>query len=163
MLYPKPNHMKLIEQKTIDMVVDEARVSSRKRKNFNYHEHLSDPINRMLNALEPGTYVQPHKHEDPDKREVFVILTGRMGVFIFDDHGKVIETAILDRDAGVYGIEIPPGTWHAVVSLAPGSVVYEVKDGPYEPLNDKNFAAWAPKEGAPEAAAYLASLEKLIG
>ncbi|WP_026474801.1 WbuC family cupin fold metalloprotein [Alkaliflexus imshenetskii] len=155
--------MKLIEQKTIDMVVEEARVSSRKRKNFNYHVHLSDPINRMLNALEPGTYVQPHKHEDPDKREVFVILTGRMGVFIFDDHGNVIETAVLDRDAGVYGIEILPGTWHAVVSLAPGSVVYEVKDGPYEPLSDKNFAAWAPKEGAPEAAAYLASLEKLIG
>lgn len=154
--------MKLIEQKTIDKVVDEARLSSRMRKNFNYHELLTDPINRMLNALEPGTYVQPHKHEDPDKREVFLILTGRMGVFIFDDDGNVIQTAVLDRDTGVYGIEIPPRVWHAVVSLAPGSVVYEVKDGPYEPLNDKNFATWAPKEGAPEAAEYLAKLENLI-
>ena len=41
--------------------------SPRLRLNHNFHDDLADPINRMLNALEPGTYLQPHKHENPDK------------------------------------------------------------------------------------------------
>ena len=65
----------------------------------------------------------------------------------FDDEGAVINHIILDRKLGNYGTEIPVGTWHSLIVLEDGSIVYEVKDGPYLPIDDKNFAPWAPKEG----------------
>ena len=47
---------------------------------------------------------------------------------------------------GNYGVEIPVGTWHSLIALEEDTLVYEVKDGPYSPEDDKNFAVWAPKE-----------------
>ena len=116
--------------------------------NYNFHQQFDDPINRMLNAMNRGAYIQPHKHKDPDKREVFIILTGRVAVIEFNDEGSIVNHIILDHRQGNYGTEIPVGTWHSLIALKDGSVVYEVKDGPYSPSDDKNFAPWAPKEGS---------------
>jgi hypothetical protein len=44
-------------------------------------------------------------------------------------------------------VEIPPGTWHALAALEPGTVLLEVKEGPYAPAAAENFAPWAPAEG----------------
>ena len=76
----------------------------------------------------------------------------------FDDEGKVTEHVILDQSSGNYGVEVPPGMWHMVISLEPGTIVYEVKDGPYVQANDKNFAKWAPREGAEDCDEYLQKL-----
>jgi cupin fold WbuC family metalloprotein len=152
---------KIIDSRLLDEISSKAKNSPRLRMNHNFHDDLADPINRMLNAFEPGTYVQPHKHEDPDKREVFIVLRGSLLVVLFDDGGVPTKFVLLDRDKGDYAVEIPPKTWHSVVALESGSVVYEVKDGPYSPLDDKNFASWAPKEGDNGCATYLASLIKL--
>ena len=136
----------------------EARSSARLRKNYNFHQDYADPVNRMLNAFEPRTYVRPHKHESPDKWEVFIVLTGRALVCQFDNKGEIMEHTVLDHTRGAYGVEIAPREWHAVISLDSGTVLYEVKPGPYAPIDDKNFAPWAPAEGTPEAANYLTSL-----
>lgn len=146
-----------IDRATLDKLSSEAQKSARLRKNFNYHPDLSDPINRMLNAVEPHSYVQPHKHENPDKREVFLLLTGRAAVVFFDDNGAITDHIILDNQNN-FGVEIPPSTWHTIVALEKGTVVYEIKDGPYAPSSDKNFAAWAPGEGKKESAAFLQEL-----
>lgn len=150
--------MVIIDQELLSKVSSEARTLTRLRKNYNFHSEYSDPTNRMLNAFEPGTYLQPHKHESPDKWEVFIVLTGKALVLRFDDAGTVIEHVILDNAQGVYGIELPPREYHTVLALASGTVLYEVKPGPYAPIDDKNFALWAPAEGSPDAAKYLASL-----
>jgi cupin fold WbuC family metalloprotein len=113
--------------------------------------------------LFPGTYVRPHKHESPDKWEVFIVLSGRALVVCFDEAGAIIDHAILDGTLGVYGVEIAAREWHAVVSLVPGTVLYEVKPGPYAPIDDKNFAPWAPAEGSPEALIYLSTLLNKLG
>ena len=147
--------MKKIEIGFVSQIAEKASSSQRKRINFNYHDKFSDPINRMLNAIEPGSYVQPHKHESPDKREVFLILSGRIAVIEFNDTGEITDFTVLDFKTGNFGVEISPKVWHMVISLEKGSVVYEIKDGPYEPINDKNFAIWAPKEGDNDAAEYL--------
>lgn len=154
--------IQVINKKLLEKVSEQAKSGNRKRMNYNFHDDYSDPINRMLNALEPETYIQPHKHEDPDKREVFLILKGRMAVFFFDDNGAVTESVILSPDDGCYGVDIPPNTWHTLVCLESGSVAYEVKDGPYEKPKDKNFAPWAPKEGNEKAQEYLEQLIKQI-
>lgn len=155
--------MKIINTKLLDDVVSQAKLSSRKRKNYNFHETLDDRLQRMLNAIEPGTYVQPHKHENPDKAEAFLILKGKALVVEFDVQGEITAQTIISPANGVYGCEIAPTTWHCIVSLETGTVVYEVKDGPYSPINDKNFASWAPKEGDPECETYLLQLLKRCG
>ena len=58
------------------------------------------------------------------------------------------------------GCEIEPRTWHTVVSLEPGSIVYEVKQGPYDPETDKEFASWAPAEGEERVKEYLEKLKQ---
>lgn len=152
--------MSIIEINSVllEKVTDEAIVSPRQRKNFNFHTQLSDPINRMLNAVEPWSYIQPHKHEKPDKREVFLLLKGRMAVVFFNDRGDITSYSILDINKGNFGIEIPAGQWHTIISLVSGTVVYEIKDGPYKQEDDKNFASWAPKEGHQDCQEYLRNL-----
>ena len=150
--------LKIVNNQLLDELTRKASLSPRKRLNLNFHEQLSDPINRMLNAFEPGTYIQPHKHENPDKREIFIVLRGSMLMIIFDDEGTPKDFVLLDPQQGIHAIEIPAGIWHSVISLDAGTVVYEIKDGPYVQSLDKNFASWAPKEGDVECENYLARL-----
>ena len=149
-----------INKVLLDQVIQEARSSDRKRKNYNFHTDFSDPMNRMLNAFEPGTYIHPHKHENPDKREVFILFKGRIAVVFYDDEGAITGHVILDPKEESYGVEIEPGVWHSIIALETGSVIYELKDGPYSPSDDKHFAAWAPKEGESGTEEYM---ERIMG
>lgn len=151
-----------IDDQFIDRTSQKARTSPRLRMNYNFH-NLKDPINRLLNAMEPGTYIQPHKHEDPDRFEVFLCLRGRFLIMIFDDEGNLTDHNILDPEKGQYGVEIPAKVYHSLASLEPGSVAYEIKEGPYFPATAKNFAPWAPAEGDAETQAYLNKLLKQVG
>jgi cupin fold WbuC family metalloprotein len=150
--------MILINQKLLDQVSAEAKAKERQRQNFNFHICAEDTLHRMLNAVEPGSYVCPHLHANPDKREAFIILQGKMLVVLFDKQGNITEHTILHRASGNFGIEIPPDTYHTIVALEPNTVVYEVKDGPYLVSTDKGFAPWAPIEGSSECQLYLSKL-----
>ncbi|MFH1118455.1 MAG: WbuC family cupin fold metalloprotein [Bacteroidota bacterium] len=152
-----------INETLLDQLTLRARLSSRRRMTHNFHSGPDDTLQRMLNALEPGTYVRPHKHELPDKREVFFAMRGTLCVIEFNDASEVSDYTILNSGIRNYGVEIPQRTWHTIISLESGSVAYEVKDGPYDPANDKNFASWAPAEGSTEAEDYLQSLIKKLG
>ncbi len=147
-----------INQTLLNEVTEKARNAPRQRMNHNFHQSADDLLNRMLNAMEPGTYVQPHKHENPDKREAFLILRGRILVLAFDELGNVTDHLELNPATGNFGLEITPRTYHTLIALESGSVLYELKDGPYNVQNDKQFAPWAPAEGSPEAAAYVQNL-----
>lgn len=114
----------------------------------------------MVNAVEPESYVRPHRHLRPDKVEVFLCLRGRGALVTFDDGGAIQDVAILSADGDCWGAEVPPGTWHTLVSLEPGSVFYEVIEGPYDPDSHKKFAPWAP--GEEEGQAYLEHLRERI-
>lgn len=152
-----------INPQLVDKVSAEAKKSSRKRMNYNFHEQASDPLQRLLNAMEPGTYVRPHKHESPDKREVFFVVRGRLLVIQFDENGIIVDHVILDYNTGAVAAEIRERTFHTVISLQEGTVAYEVKDGPYDVTDDKNFATWAPEEGSSNAQAYLDNLLEKLG
>ncbi|MGQ1787688.1 WbuC family cupin fold metalloprotein [Saccharicrinis sp. GN24d3] len=147
--------MKLINAEHLETLTEQAQNSERKRKNYNFHDRDGDLVQRMLNAFEPNTYVRPHRHVNPDKREVFLILTGRLLVIFFNDEGEITDHAILDRETGQYGVEISSSEWHSTTGLEEGTVVYEIKDGPYYQSEDKNFAPWSPPEGSTEAHTYL--------
>jgi len=150
--------IKIVSPELLNEVIQKAKNSPRGRFNHNFHDDLADPINRMLNAFEPGTYIQPHRHENPDKREVFIVLRGSLVVVFFDNSGTPMDFVLLDREKGNFAVEIPVGVWHSVLALTSGTVVYEVKDGPYLPISDKKFAEWAPKEGDSGCEEYLKNL-----
>lgn len=155
--------MKIIDETLLNETAKRALQSPRQRMNYNFHERLDDPVNRLLNAMEPGTYLRPHRHLNPDKDEIFLLLRGRIAVFIFDDKGNVTETIILDPKTGVYGAEIAPGVWHGLLVLESGSVMYEVKPGPFAPLAPENFALWSPEpEDVQAIAAFHKRLEMLL-
>ena len=143
--------MKLITEELLDKVSEAAEASPRLRMNHNFHESPDSPIQRMLNALEPGTYLPPHRHKNPDREEMYLVLRGKLITFFFDDNGNITERIELNPAEGKYGIEIPPGIWHSIVVLEKGTVIYEAKQGPYIPLSKENFAPWAPDANDTEA------------
>lgn len=153
--------MKIINEQLLDETTERAKQSSRLRMNYNFHEQLDDPINRLLNAMEPGTYIRPHRHLNPDKDEVFLLLRGKVMCFIFDDKGNITEKLLLDPKTGSYGADIKAGVWHCLLVLETGTVVYEVKAGPFAPLHPANMAPWSPEpddeQGIKEYLAYLSS------
>ncbi|NQV03281.1 MAG: WbuC family cupin fold metalloprotein [Bacteroidia bacterium] len=144
-----------IDKSLLDHVSQLAKESPRGRKNYNFHKTYNDSLQRLLNAIEPYSYIQPHKHENPDKREVFTVLQGRLLVVEFDAAGNITDHCIIAPAEGSYGAEIPEGTFHSIFALEPDTIVYEIKDGPYSPIDDKNFAPWAPREGAEGTKKYI--------
>ena len=145
--------MKLLTQKLLDSVVAEAADSSRLRKNYNFHQ-LHEPVQRMLNVMQPGTYVRPHRHLRPENVngfEFFLVLQGQVGILTFDESGTICDRLLLSADGPTYGIELAEGVYHSLVSLAPDSVIFELKEGPYNAVTDKEFLQSFPAEGTPEA------------
>jgi cupin fold WbuC family metalloprotein len=130
----------------------------RRRWITRFHEH-SDLFQRMLNAIEPESYARPHRHLDPPRSEVFVILRGSALVVRFADDGTPAEGTVLQSGGPTYGVEIPVGAWHCLVSLEEGTVLFEAKEGPFEQMTAKTMAPWAPPEEDREAGlAYIAYL-----
>ena len=123
--------MKLIDKQLLDDVSRQAQKSDRLRKNYNFHQSLDDKCHRFLNAVEPGTKVEIHRH--PTKDESFVLLRGRVRVNTYNDDGTVLESIVLCSYDGLYGVDIPKGVWHNVESLESGSVFFECKEGPFVP------------------------------
>ena len=117
-----------------------AEQSPRKRMNHNLHCELSDPVQRLAIAMEPDTYIRPHRHQQT--WELLTSLRGRFVVLTFDDDGFVIDRAVLGESDSV--AETPVAGWHAVLSLDTGGVIFEVKQGPYIAFKEEDFAPWSP-------------------
>ena len=140
--------MKVIDNKLIDSVIEQAKESPRLRKNYNFHGSLEDKCHRFLNALEPGTEVPIHRHEETS--ETVVCLCGRLEEIIYEEvveyvqdetsrtgevmrkqSFKEVERHLLCPAEGKYGIQIPKGAWHTIRVMEP-SVIFEAKDGAYK-------------------------------
>ncbi|CUW38128.1 conserved protein of unknown function(RmlC-like cupin domain,10-149) [Magnetospirillum sp. XM-1] len=142
--------MRVIEASELAELSARAAQLPRRRLNLNLHGEPADPVQRMVIAFEPDTYIRAHRH--PAQFETFILLQGRCSLLTFAEDGAV-ERRIELADDATRVVEIPAGTWHSLVSGAPGTQVVEVKPGPYQPTTEADFAAWAPPEGHAAAAA----------
>lgn len=133
-----------ISDELITQTIAAARTSERRRAIYRFHEH-EEAVQRMLNALEPGTYVRPHRHAEPAKVECFIALRGRALCIEYDDEGEIVNSCIIEPP-GLQGVEIVPGTWHSLICLESGTCLYEIIEGPYLAATHKNFAPWSPAE-----------------
>jgi cupin fold WbuC family metalloprotein len=148
--------IQLFDSELFKELLDKARHSPRLRTNHNFHVSMEDNPHRFLNVMLKGTYITPHRHRDPPKAESFLVLSGELAFFTFDDSGKIAGVHVLGRDP--IGIDIQPGVWHTLAVLSEQAICFEVKPGPYSAMNDKDFATWAPREGDPRASEYLDGL-----
>jgi len=153
--------MKLVTTDLLRQVSEQARSAPRLRMNHNIHPSNDSRCHRLLNAIEPGSYIRPHRHLDPEKDEAFILMSGRLGIIIFSDDGAVAEAVTLSRDTGILAVDIPHGAFHTALSLETGTVFYEAKAGPYLPLAEAEKAFWAPAEDDSAAHAYLERLKNL--
>ena len=154
------NQVNWVTKELLHDLSAQAQNSPRQRKNYNFHTNDTALCHRLLNAMEPDSYVAPHRHLDPNKDETIILLSGRIGIVFFDDNGHITDDAILDIGANRFGVTIPAGIFHSFVSLTTGSVFFESKAGPYHPLSAEEKAPWAPMESDLSASAYLATLRK---
>lgn len=154
--------MLLFDEHLLDQLSAAARANPRLRQNHNLHTSPADAVQRFFNAIEPGSYVMPHRHLAADKEETLLMLRGRLGLILFDESGAITSTHLLAPASACMGFHLSPGLWHSVVALATGTVFFETKAGPYQPLDAAECAAWAPPEGTPAAADYHATLRELF-
>lgn len=157
------SEVRIVDAAFLDAMSEAARALPRLRRNFNFHASENDACNRLLNAVEPGSYVRPHRHADRGKDETFVVVRGRFGFVAFDDAGGVTLAAVVAAGSDRCVVNVPHGTYHTLVALAPGSVFFEAKGGPFMPLSEAEYAPWAPAEGSPGAASFRERLEQLFG
>lgn len=139
-------------------VVDASRRSPRGRIIQPIHRTQDDALHRMLNVVQPHSYVQPHRHLAPPKPESFVVLAGAIRFVAFDDAGGITECITARAGGDVFGIDVEAGVFHTFYALEADTVIFEVKPGPYVATSDKDFAAWAPREGDAGCTAYMEDL-----
>ena len=154
--------MKLITRDLLSRISEQARLSPRLRQNHNIPPADDSRCHRLLNAIEPSSYICPHRHLDPEKDEAFILMSGSLGVLTFAENGDVLQTVILSQQSGNLAVDIPHGVYHTAVSLEPGTVFYEAKAGPYLPLTEAEKASWAPSDNDAAAPIYLEQLRMIF-
>ncbi len=117
-----------IDEKLLNQLFDQAIVNPRLRVNYDLRNSAEDGSQRMLNALLPGTQVPIHRH--PNSSESVIVICGSVVEVYYNDNGQEIERIPLCPAEGVYGCQVPKGTWHSVEVNEP-SVIMEIKDGRY--------------------------------
>ena len=157
--------MKIFGIGYLNELTGQARLNQRLRQHRNIHENFQDACQRLFNALEPGTYIRPHRHACDPRDGLLIAVRGLMALVTFDEQGCV--TGILRFGSEKYGhdiavgAEVPANTWHTVIALEQGSILLEVKAGPFDPNLPKDLAPWAPDEGSPAVESYLSRLIEL--
>ena len=124
-----------ITQALLDSLTEQAKASPRLRMNLDLRNSADDQSQRMLNAIEPGSPLPIHRHRYTS--ETVVCLRGRLVWEYYDELERICtETIELSPNGPIVAVNIPAGQWHTVRALESGSVILEMKNGKYEPIQD---------------------------
>jgi cupin fold WbuC family metalloprotein len=146
----------------ISELSQKAKENPRKRLHHNFHKDYREKVQRLLNACGPNSYFRPHCHADSGVTESIILIRGKLVVVEFNMDAEIVDHFILEAGTGNVGVELPPECWHTMIALEENTVMYEIKEGPFDPNRKKQFAEWAPEEGSETAASFNAeTLKKL--
>jgi len=154
--------MKKIGKDKIQNLIEQSSNSPRLRSHLNIHDSWEDDIQRLLIALQPGTFIRPHYHPEPDKKEMIILLQGKCSCINFDKEGNITESYMLSHESGNLVCEFPPSEFHSIFCHDQNTVIMEVKKGPYKPLPTECFALWSPEENSPQKDLYLQKISESI-
>ncbi len=150
----------VLDQATIEHGLEASRQSPRGRIMLPLHRSPTEGVQRLVNFLQRGSYIRPHRHPKPENIENVMVLKGEAIFLIFAEDGSIVsQHRLIAGDTAAAMIDIEQGLWHTLVPLADDTVILEIKRGPYDAATDKEFASWSPAEGTPEATEWL---EKVV-
>lgn len=159
--------MKIFSTEYLNDLANQAKDSPRKRQHRNIHQSYQEACQRLFNAIEPGSYIRPHRHAADPRDELLVAVRGQMALVTFDELGTIAGVLRFGSEKHgpnmAAGAELSANTWHTVIALEPNCVLLEVKAGPFDPNQPKDLAPWAPEEGTPSAQVYLSQLVGKVG
>ena len=121
-----------ITQALLDTISEQAKASPRLRVNYDLRNSAEDKSQRMLNAIELGTVMPIHRHRGSS--ETCICIRGHFEEYFYDEDGNL--TDIIDMVPGGVVLNIEKGQWHSLKCLESGTVLFEAKDGAYEPLDE---------------------------
>ena len=125
----------IITQDILDSLTAAAKETPRLRMNMDMRNSPEDKSQRMLNAIEPGTDMPIHRHMGSS--ETVICLRGHFEEYLYDEDGNLTET--IDMVPGGVVLNVPIGQWHSLKSLESGTVLFECKDGAYQPLSEADI------------------------
>jgi cupin fold WbuC family metalloprotein len=158
--------MKQFSSDYLSDLTEQEKTNDRLRQHRNVHQCFQDPCQRLFNAIEPGSYIRPHRHASDPRDELLVAIRGLMALITFDDKGTV--TKVLRLGTEKYGpatcpaAEVPSDVWHTMIALESGCVLLETKAGPFDPDQPKDLAPWAPAEFSSDVSRYLKTLTQMV-
>lgn len=126
-----------ITQELLDSLTAMAKASPRLRMNYDLRNSSEDGSQRMLNAIEPGSPIPIHRHRMTS--ETVVCLRGSFVEEYYDAAGQLCDTIELKPGGSCVALCIPAGQWHTLRALESGTVILEMKNGPYEPLEKEDL------------------------
>ena len=141
----------------IELLRKAVRLTSKRRARINAHPGHDDALHEMIVAIEPASYIRPHKH--PGKSEAFHIIEGEVDVVVFGDNGAIDEIVSLGEKGGhrPFYYRMSAARFHTLVIRSELLIVHEITNGPFSP-DAAVYADFAPREGDPATAAFQAKL-----
>ena len=127
----------LFNHQLLEEITKQARQTPRLRMNYNLHDSLDAKAQRLFNAMEPGTVLPVHRHRNTS--ETYILIRGAIRVLLYDDNKTLISSYEISDKNDNFGFHIPKGQWHTLEVLESGTVIFEVKEGPYAPLSDEDI------------------------
>lgn len=126
-----------ISQKVLDNLMTQAKSSERLRVSLDLRTSSDDQSQRILNALEPGTKIPIHRHRT--SAETVIVIRGRLIERLYNDTGKLTDEILLEAGGECPVLQLPAGQWHGVEVLESGTVIFEAKDGVYQPIAEEDI------------------------
>ena len=120
----------------LDNLTEQAKINSRLRQSFDLRTSQYDTSQRILNAVEPGTLIPIHRHSNTS--ETMVIVRGKLIERFYDDVGNLTDEFVMEPCGEYSMVQIDVGQWHSLEVLESGTIIFEAKDGLYEPLAEKD-------------------------
>ena len=127
----------IIDTNLLDALTEQAKASPKLRMNLDLRNTPNDQSQRMLNALEPGTVMPIHRHQNTS--ETVVMLRGKVKWLYYNDKGELTNTILVEAGGDICGLSVPKGQWHSLECLESGSVILECKAGPWEALKEEDI------------------------
>ena len=127
----------ILDKKLMEDLSQQAKENPRLRQAFDLRTTPNDSSQRILNAVEPGTILPIHRHRG--STETIIVLRGKVVQHYYDDNGNKTASYELAPNSAQVGMSVPVGQWHALESLEEGSIIFECKDGAYQPLSAEDI------------------------
>lgn len=132
-----------LDNKIFDKILEKAQGSPRRRMHYDLRTQASlgipweDQSQRMLNVLMPETVIPIHRHNETS--ETVIVCRGKVREEFYDDAGNKIAEFVLEAGGDCPGVQVPRGVYHTCICIEPGSVIFEAKDRPYDPMLTEDF------------------------